>query len=165
MKLESLRDLFVDQLRDLYSAENQLLKALPKMRDKATDPNLKKSFDKHYQETQGQVEKLEKAFDLLGEKASGHKCKAMAGIIAEAEELMDAKAPDEVMDAGLIAEAQRVEHYEIAGYGTVRSFAEQLGEKQVLQLINEILRQEKNTDQKLTQAATQINPQAEAATH
>ena len=161
MKLNNLRDLFLDQLRDLYSAETQLLKAIPKMSQKATDPKLKESFDQHLKETHGQIEKLDKVFGIFGEKSSGHRCKAMAGIIEETEELMGYQAPPEVMDAGLIAEAQRVEHYEIAGYGTLKALSAQLGESQATSLLESILRQEKMTDRKLTQSAeSSVNPKA-----
>jgi ferritin-like metal-binding protein YciE len=164
MKLNNLRDLMIDQLRDLHSAETQLLKALPKMRDKATHPELKQAFDQHLEETRVQAQKLEGLFEAIHEKITGHTCKAMKGIIEEAEEMMDHDAPTAVMDAGLIACAQRVEHYEIAGYGTVREFANELGAEDVAAMLGEILREEKATDKKLTvRAVTSINEQADTA--
>jgi ferritin-like metal-binding protein YciE len=163
MKLESLRDLFIEQLRDLYSAESQLLKALPKMSKKATSSELKASFDLHLEETERQKENLDRVFEILGEKPTGHTCKAMKGIIEEGEELMKEDAVPEVLDAGLIAAAQRVEHYEIAGYGTVREYARELGETEIEGLLTKILNEEKRTDKKLTVSAESgINEKAEA---
>jgi ferritin-like metal-binding protein YciE len=162
MKLTNLRDLLIDQLRDLHSAETQLLKALPKMRDRASHLSLKQAFDTHLEETKLQVRKLDELFKAIGESAGGHTCKAMKGIIAEAEELMDYDAPDEVMDAGLIAAAQRVEHYEIAGYGTVREYADELGADSIAAVLKSILEQEKRTDKKLTlKAISSINQEAQ----
>jgi len=164
MELNNLRDLMIDQLRDLYSAETQLIKALPKMRDKATHPQLKQAFEQHLRETEIQAQKLEDLFRSINEKISGHTCKAMKGIIDEAEEMMENSAPAAVMDAGLIACAQRVEHYEIAGYGTVREFADELGAHEVAAMLGEILREEKATDKKLTiRAVTSINDQADTS--
>lgn len=156
MELNSLKDLYVDQLKDLYSAETQILDALPKMADKAKHPELKTAFQEHRQMTQDQVQRLEQIFDQLGEKPTGHTCKAMQGIIKEGQELMNKDAADEVMDAGLIAAAQRVEHYEIAGYGTVRNFAERLGNKEQMNLLQKTLDEEGNTDKKLTKIAEKV---------
>ena len=162
MRLKSLRDLFVEQLRDLYSAETQLIKALPKMAKKAIDPQLKASFEQHLTETQVQRDNLERIFQLLNENPSGHTCKAMKGIIEEAEDFLDEVDSDDVVDAGLIAAAQRVEHYEIAGYGTVREFARELDEARIETLLTKILDEEKSTDRKLTEAAESgINQKAE----
>lgn len=164
MELKNLRDLMIDQLRDLHSAETQLIRALPKMRDKATNAELKQSFDQHLRETEVQAQKLEELFRAINEKITGHTCKAMKGIIEEAEEMMAHSAPAAVMDAGLIACAQRVEHYEIAGYGTVREFANELGAEDVAAMLGEILREEKATDKKLTiSAVTSINEQADTS--
>jgi ferritin-like metal-binding protein YciE len=164
MELNNLRDLMIDQLRDLHSAETQLMRALPKMRDKATSADLKQAFDQHLGETQVQAQKLEELFRAIGEKITGHTCKAMKGIIEEVEEMMAHNAPAAVMDAGLIACAQRVEHYEIAGYGTVREFADELGAEDVAALLGEILREAKATDKKLTiSAVTSINQQADTS--
>ena len=129
MKLSSLHELYVDELKDLYSAENQLVKALPKMAKAASSPGLAKAFTSHLKETEGHVARLEEIFAGLGISPKGKKCKAMEGLIEEGKELLSEDAEPEVMDAGLIAAAQRVEHYEMAGYGCVRTYAELLGEK------------------------------------
>lgn len=162
MKLENLRDLFLDQLRDMYSAETQSFQILEKMADKASDKKLKERFSKHLEETRGHAKKLEQVFERLGEKPEGHRCKAMAGIIAEIEELMKYEAPPAVMDAGLIAGEQRIEHYEIAGYGTVVEFADELEEKEIENILGSILSDEKKTDWELTKRAeSKINQKAE----
>src|SRR5205823_3118770 len=148
------------QLRDLYNAENQLVKALPKMAKAATDDQLKSAFEDHLDQTRTHVERLEQIFDKLGTKASGKKCKAMEGLIAEGKEAMDEDATPEVMDASLIAAAQRVEHYEIAGYGTVRAYAELLGENEAANLLQQTLDEEKEADQTLNEIAEQINVEA-----
>src|ERR1700753_3727073 len=127
MDMESLKDLMIDELKDLYSAENQILKALPKMIKKATSAELKNGFEKHLAETEGHVERLEKIFQQLDAKPGGKKGLGMEGVIADGKELMEEDAEPEVMDAGLIGAAQHVEHYEIAGYGCVRTYAELLG--------------------------------------
>ena len=161
MKLESLRDLFVDELKDLYSAEHQLLKALPKMAKAATAPELKRAFESHLKETKGQVERLEQVFRSLDVSPRGKKCKAMEGLVEEGAELMQEDAEPEVMDAGLIAAAQRVEHYEMAGYGCVRTYAQLLGESKAVTLLQKTLDEEGAADKKLTQIAKQINVDAE----
>jgi ferritin-like metal-binding protein YciE len=161
MKLDSLKELYVDELKDLYSAENQLLKALPKMAKAATSPALKKGFEKHLEETKGQVERLEQIFKALDESPKGKKCKAMEGLVEEGKELMEEDAEPEVMDAALIAAAQRVEHYEIAGYGCVRTYAQLLGETQAAKLLQQTLDEEGKTDQALTKLAEKINVDAE----
>lgn len=163
MEMESLRDLFIDELKDLYSAENQILKALPKMIKKAASKELKSGFEQHLQETQGHVERLERIFQELDESPSGKKCKGMEGIIADGKEWMEEDAEPEVMDAGLIGAAQRVEHYEIAGYGCVRTYAELLRHSNFAELLHQTLDEEKATDEKLTQLARKINVQAERA--
>ncbi|MBA2245583.1 MAG: ferritin-like domain-containing protein, partial [Gemmatimonadetes bacterium] len=119
MALNNLKDLYVEQLRDLYSAENQILKALPQMAEKASHQELRSAFEEHRTVTERQVERLDRIFSDLSEKPKGHHCKGMEGLLKEGQELMQEKAADDVMDAGLIAAAQRVEHYEMAGYGTV----------------------------------------------
>jgi ferritin-like metal-binding protein YciE len=162
MELASLQDLFVEQLKDLYNAENQIIKALPKMIKKASAQELKDAFQEHLDVTKGQVERLEQVFESMGEKATGKTCKAMKGIIEEAKESMEEDAEPEVLDAALIADAQRVEHYEIAGYGTVRSYAELLGNKEAARLLQETLDEEGEADKKLTSLAeTLINVQAQ----
>jgi ferritin-like metal-binding protein YciE len=162
MEMESLKDLFIDELKDLYSAENQILKALPKMIKKATSPDLKAGFEKHLKETQIHVERLDKIFQELDENPKGKKCKGMEGIIADGKELMEEDAEPEVMDAGLIGAAQHVEHYEMAGYGCVRTYAELLGLNNIAKLLQKTLDEEKATDEKLTELASNINVEAEA---
>ena len=163
MEMESLRDLFVEELKDLYSAENQILKALPKMIKKASSRELKSGFEQHLKETQGHVERLDKIFQELDESPRGKKCKGMEGIIADGKEWMSQDAPPEVMDAGLISAAQHVEHYEIAGYGSVRTYAELLGHSNLVDLLQSTLDEEKATDEKLSQVAGNINVQAQKA--
>jgi ferritin-like metal-binding protein YciE len=163
MEMESLKELFVGELKDLYSAENQILKALPKMIKKATSPDLKRGFEKHLKETEVHVERLEKIFQQLEVSPRGKKCKGMEGIIEDGKELMEEDAEPEVMDAGLIGAAQHVEHYEIAGYGCVRTYAELLGQTKVAALLQKTLDEEKATDEKLTQLAGNINVEADQA--
>jgi ferritin-like metal-binding protein YciE len=147
----------------LYSAENQITKALPKMAKTAKSPELKKGFELHLEQTTGQIGRLEQIFEELGESPKGKKCHGMAGLLEEGKELMGEDAEPEVMDAGLISAAQRVEHYEIAAYGTVKTYAELLGMSKAAKLLDETLREEKDTDQKLTGLAGKINVQAERA--
>lgn len=165
MKLESLRELFIEELQDLYSAENQILEALPKMIEEATSPELQKGFKEHLEQTKGHVRRLDQIFDQLGDKADREEktCKGMEGIIEDNEELLETDAEPEVLDAGMIAGAQRVEHYEIAGYGTVRTYAQVLGKKDWAQLLEQTLEEEKETDKKLNQLAGRINLEAKAA--
>ena len=160
MNLETLRDLFVDELKDLNSAEQQLLKALPKMARAAKSQELKRAFESHLKETRGQVERLHQVFAGLDAIPKGKKCKAMEGLIEEAAEWMQEDADDDVMDAGLIACAQRVEHYEMAGYGCVRTYAQLLGEKKAAALLQKTLDEEGAADKKLTQLAKKINVDA-----
>ena len=161
MKVETLHDLYVEELRDLYSAENQLLKALPKMARAATSTELREAFESHLAETEGQVERLDTIFAELGVKATGKKCKAMEGLIEEGKELMDEDIDPEVLDAGLIAAAQRVEHYEIAGYGCVRTYANLLGYGEAARLLQETLDEEGSADKKLTALSEEINVDAD----
>jgi ferritin-like metal-binding protein YciE len=164
MNLDSLHDLYVDELKDLYSAENQLLKALPKMAKAASAPELRTAFQHHLKETQGQVQRLDKIFKKLDISPKGKKCKAMEGLIEEGKEVMGEEAEQAVMDAALIAAAQRVEHYEMAGYGCVRTFARLLGYDQACALLQATLDEEGAADKKLTELAeTVINVQAMAA--
>ena len=161
MELNSLQDLFVEDLKDLYSAETQLTKALPKMAKAATDPDLKQAFQTHLAETEVQIERLEKILEELDESPKGKKCKAMEGLIEEGKELMDEDAEPEVLDAGLIGAAQKVEHYEIAGYGTVRTYAQMLGNDEAARLLQQTLDEEGMTDKKLNKLAMQcINVEA-----
>jgi ferritin-like metal-binding protein YciE len=160
MHHEALKELYVDELRDIYNAENQLVKALPKMAKAANSEDLRNGFEQHLEQTRGHVQRLEQIFKDLGEKASGKKCKGMEGLVAEGQEMMDEDFEGDVMDAALISAAQRVEHYEIAAYGTVRTYAELLGEKNAVQLLEQTLEEEKETDQKLTDLASDINVKA-----
>jgi ferritin-like metal-binding protein YciE len=162
LQLNSMDDLFLSQLKDLYDAENQLLKALPLMADAASSTQLKQSFNLHLQQTQQQVERLEQAFRMLGRDAERETCAAMKGLIAEGNEMIAAQGDPDVKDAGLIAAAQRVEHYEIAGYGTARTFAYRVGRPEIARLLETTLQEEKQTDQLLTQMAeSSINIRAE----
>jgi ferritin-like metal-binding protein YciE len=153
MSMNSLKDLYIEQLQDLYSAENQILKALPDMEKKAQHNGLKDAFREHHRVTEQQVKRLEEIFDDLGESPKGHHCKGMEGLIKEGQEMIKEDGDSDVIDAGLIAAAQRVEHYEIAGYGTVRTFAERLGHSNHVSLLQRTLDEEGETDKKLTQLA------------
>jgi ferritin-like metal-binding protein YciE len=156
------RDLYVEQLQDLYSAENQLVKALPKMEQAASDTQLKQAFTQHLAQTEQHVQRLEQIFQTLGSKPSGQTCRAMEGLIKEGDEMIKMKGEPAVIDAGLIAAAQRVEHYEMAGYGCVRTYAKQLGEQQSAKLLQQTLDEEGKADQLLTKIAEQvINIEAE----
>ena len=164
MKLSTLEDLLHHELKDLYSAENQLVEALPKMAEAASNADLKAGFEEHLEETKNHVERLKKIAEIIDKELTGHKCKAMEGLIEEGSELISEDAEDTVRDAGLIGAAQRVEHYEIAGYGTARALAVQLGHDEIADLLDETLEEEKATDAKLTELAeTAINPAAQGA--
>jgi ferritin-like metal-binding protein YciE len=164
MKLESLKDLYLEQLKDLYSAETQLVEALPKMAEAASSPDLRKSFSDHLRQTQEHVNRLERIFSDLNESPKGHTCEGMKGLIKEGQEMIKMKGAPEVLDAGLIAAAQRVEHYEIAGYGTVRTYAELLGREEHARLLERTLQEEEETDELLTQLAeSHINEEAFAS--
>lgn len=152
-QLNSLEDLFVWELKDLYDAEHQLTDALPKMVDAAHSPDLKKAFQKHLGQTKQQASRLEQVFTQLGIEPERVRCDGMKGLIAEAEEVLDFEGDPNVKDAGLISAAQRVEHYEIAGYGTVRTFAEQLGHQDIADMLQTILDEEGETDKNLTRLA------------
>ena len=163
MRLATLHDLYVDELKDLYNAEHQLLAALPKMVKAATAPQLAKAFSDHLTETKGHVDRLEKIFKKLDTDPKGKKCKAMEGLLDEGQQAMAEDADPNVMDAALIAAAQRVEHYEMAGYGCVRTFARLLGEDQAADLLQTTLDEEGAADKKLTKLAeTVINDEAVA---
>jgi ferritin-like metal-binding protein YciE len=163
MTLNSLNDLFVVQIQDLYDAEQRLIKALPKMADAASNKELKSAFQKHLRETEQHVSRLEKVFSILGLTAQRETCEAMKGLIAEGDEAVNAGGDPEVRDAALIAAAQRVEHYEIAGYGTVRTLAEQLGHNEVARILQQTLDEEGACDKKLTQIAeSRVNVKAAA---
>jgi ferritin-like metal-binding protein YciE len=158
--MDSLRELFVEQLRDIYDAENQLVKALPKMAKAASNDELRSGFEHHLEQTKEHVDRLETIFNNLEEEPEGESCKGMAGLIAEGKEAIEADADDDVKDAWLIAAAQRVEHYEIAAYGTVKSMASLLDEEEAAGLLEETLNEEKETDQLLTEISEEINAQA-----
>jgi len=163
MSMESLMDLYIDELKDLYNAENQLLKALPRMARKAASPDLKAAFEEHLGQTEDHVDRLEKIFQGLGEKPAGKTCKAMKGLVEEGKEIIDEDGEDAVLDAALIGAAQRVEHYEIAGYGTVRTFASILGEEDAVELLQQTLDEEGETNKKLTALAESfVNPEAQS---
>jgi ferritin-like metal-binding protein YciE len=162
-KLSSLDDLLVHELQDIYNAENQILKALPKLAKAATHPELKSAFEEHRLQTEGQVDRLEQVFKLLGVPVKGHKCDGMAGLLEEGKKVMEQNAEPSVLDAALIASAQKVEHYEIASYGCLCTYAEMLGYDQVHELLGQTLDEEETTDQRLTALAESvINPAAEA---
>jgi len=160
MQKDSLRQLYIDELKDLYSAETQMVKALPKLAKASSDGELRRAFEEHLRQTSEQVSRLEQIFEMLDEKPTGKKCLGMEGLVKEGSETMKESYSDSIKDAALIGAAQRVEHYEIAGYGTVRAFAELLGEDEHVSLIQETLEEEKQADQLLTTLAEQINSQA-----
>jgi ferritin-like metal-binding protein YciE len=153
MKIETLRDLYVEQLRDLYSAENQLVKALPKMAKAASNKQLQSAFTEHLAQTEQHVQRLDKVFKQLDVSSRGPACKGMEGLISEGDEMIKTKGDPTAIDAGLIAAAQRVEHYEMAGYGCVRTYAHQLGDHTNQQLLQQTLDEEAAADQKLSQLA------------
>jgi ferritin-like metal-binding protein YciE len=159
----SLRELYIDELRDLYNAETQLTKALPKMAKASSTAELRQGFEEHLRQTSEHVSRLEQIFDMLEEKATGKKCLGMEGLVKEGAETMQEDYEDAVMDAAIIGAAQRVEHYEIAGYGTAKEFAQLLGEDEHVSLLEQTLDEEKQTDVKLTQLAEEINRQAQGA--
>jgi ferritin-like metal-binding protein YciE len=160
MPKDSLRELYIDELKDLYSAETQLVKALPKLAKASSNPQLRHAFEEHLRQTSDQVTRLEQIFESLDEKPTGKKCLGMEGLVKEGSEAIGEDYEDAVKDAALIGAAQRVEHYEIAGYGTVRTFAELLGESEHVSLLEETLAEEKAADVKLSDLAEEINSQA-----
>jgi ferritin-like metal-binding protein YciE len=156
----ALRELYLDALRDLYDAENRLVKALPKLAKEAESQELRAGIEEHLEQTKGHVDRLREIFDAMGEKPSGKRCAAMAGLIEEGEEMMDEDFESGVKDAALISAAQRVEHYEIAAYGCVRTWAGLLGEKEAENLLQQTLDEEKEADEKLTELSQEINVEA-----
>lgn len=160
MKTNRLKHLYVEELKDLFSAENQLVKALPKMAMAAASADLRAGFEHHLEQTKEHVGRLEEIFKALGDSPKGKKCKGMEGLIAEGAEMIDKRVALEELDAGLISAAQRVEHYEIAGYGCVRPYAELLRENKAASLLGQTLQEEKETDQKLTRLSGNINLEA-----
>jgi ferritin-like metal-binding protein YciE len=164
MQQEALKELYVDELRDIYNAETQLVKALPKMARAASNEELRSGFEEHLEQTKGHVSRLEQIFEDLDEKPTGKKCAGMEGLVKEGSEMVGEDFEGPVKDAGLIGAAQRVEHYEIAAYGTVRAFAETLGEQKAVELLSQTLEEEKETDEKLTKLASEINVEANQGT-
>jgi ferritin-like metal-binding protein YciE len=160
MEMNRLKHLYIEELKDLYSAENQLVKALPKMAKAASSEDLRAGFEEHLGQTKEHVARLEKIFKAFEESPKGKKCKGMEGLIKEGSEMIEEGLAPEELDAGLISAAQRVEHYEIAGYGCVRTYAHLLGEDQAVSLLQQTLDEEKDTDAKLTQLAGSINVEA-----
>lgn len=162
MKSGKFREFFVDQLKDIYWAEQALTKALPEMAEAATSPKLAEAFEKHTRETEGQIRILEQVFEEMGEKAEGKKCEAMAGIVKEAQEVIkDTEKDSYTRDAGLVLAGQKTEHYEIATYGTLVELAKQMGETKVAELLERILKEEKKTDISLTTIAEgRVNEEA-----
>jgi ferritin-like metal-binding protein YciE len=149
----TLQDLFVEELRDLYSAENQILKALPRLAQKASHPELRNAFEQHEQQTRGHVQRLEQIFNNLGQSPRGKACMGLKGLLVVADEFLAEKNDPEVLDAGMISMAQRVEHYEIAGYGTLRTYAQVLGQNEWVDLLQQTLDEEGETDKRLTRLA------------
>ena len=157
---KTLEDLFVDTLKDIYYAEKRILKALPKMAKGAESPKLKKGFEKHLAQTEGQIERLEQVFEIFGQPARGKKCEAIEGIIAEGDTIMREYKGTAALDAGLISSAQAVEHYEITRYGTLRRWAEMLGRRNAASLLDRTLKEESQTDEQLNMIAEQANQSA-----
>src|SRR5881394_554783 len=161
MKLDKLQKLYTSELRDLYNAENQLLKALPKMAKAASSPELKQAFEKHLEQTKSHVERLEEVFEDINEKPKGKTCHGMKGLIEEGSEILQEEGDESVIDAGIIVAAQKVEHYEIAGYGSVRTFAQLLGQKKTAELLQTTLDEESEANELLNGLAESIvNPEA-----
>jgi ferritin-like metal-binding protein YciE len=160
MKSNRLKHLYIEELKDLYSAENQLVKAIPKMAKASTSPDLRAGFEEHLGQTKEHVARLDKIFKALGEGPTGKKCKGMEGLIKEGGEMIEEDPGPEELDAGLISAAQRVEHYEMAGYGCVATYAKLLGETEAESLLRETLEEERATDKKLTQLSGHINVEA-----
>lgn len=161
MKIDSLQKLYIEELRDLHSAERQIIQALPKMVKGATHPDLKAAFEEHLEVSKGHLARLDQIFDKLGKKGTGKKCKGMEGVLAEGKEMLEEDMLPEVLDAALISAAQHVEHYEMAGYGTVRTYAELLGETEAAKLLQQTLDEEGDADKTLTKLAQSINVEAE----
>jgi ferritin-like metal-binding protein YciE len=165
MKLDTLEKLYINELRDLYNAENQLLKALPKMAKAASSEELKQAFEKHLEQTETHVERLEQVFEELGQNPKGKTCHGMKGLIEEGSEMLQKDGEESVLDAGIIVAAQKVEHYEIAGYGSVRTFAQLLGRNEAVELLQTTLNEESETNELLNKLAESIvNPEAHMET-
>jgi ferritin-like metal-binding protein YciE len=162
MKVDSLQKLYVEELRDLHSAERQIIQALPKMIKAASSPELKSALQEHLDITKEQLARLDQIFETLGKKGTGKKCKGMEGVIADGKEILEEDMAPEVLDAAIISAAQHVEHYEMAGYGTVRTYAKLLGDNVAMKLLQRTLDEEGDADKKLTALAQTINVEAEA---
>jgi ferritin-like metal-binding protein YciE len=162
VKANSLHELYLEELKDLYDAENQIIKALPKMIDAASSEELQGALTEHLEVTRGQAKRLEQIFQNMGEKLKAEKCKGMEGLIKEGSDILSEDMDEDVKDAAIISAAQRIEHYEMAGYGTVRTWANLLGETEAEELLQETLNEEKEADEKLNELAEEINVQAES---
>jgi ferritin-like metal-binding protein YciE len=160
-KVDTVEKLLMNELKDLYSAEKQITRALPKMAKAASSEELREAFQTHLEETRGHIERLDRVFELLGAKAGAKTCEGMKGLIEEGSEMMEEGEEGEVRDAGLIAAAQRVEHYEIAAYGTVRTMMQMMGQREAADLLQETLDEEGKTDKLLTKIAMRVNKQAQ----
>jgi len=160
MAMQTLRELFVDKLKDVYDAERRITKALPKIIKAANDEDLSRTLEEHLQQTEGQIERLDRIFEAIGESPGRKPCHGMMGILEEGNELLDKDTPEAVMDAGLIAAAQSVEHYEITAYGCLKTWASQLGMKEEANLLDETLEEEKSADENLSRIASTVNPRA-----
>ena len=165
MRLETLRDVFIEQLKDIYSAENQILKALPKLAKTASSPDLRQAFEEHLEQTRNQVQRLDQVMEMIDETGKGKKCKGMEGLLEEGKETLEMKgeASPAALDAALIADAQRVEHYEIAVYGTLCAYAKQLGLRDAMELLHKTRQEEEQPDERLTEIASQVNLEAAEA--
>ena len=161
MSVETIDKLLVAELKDLYSAENQITKVLPKLAKAAQSNELKKAFESHLKETEGQIQRLEQIFEILGGSPKGKVCVGMKGVLEEGNEMLEETVEGEIRDAALISAAQRVEHYEMAGYGSVRSYAELLGKQQIAQLLQATLEEERAADKKLTDISHKVKVQAQ----
>jgi ferritin-like metal-binding protein YciE len=164
MSVETLEELFIDELKDLYSAEKQIVRALPKLAKAASTPELQEALQSHLEETKGQVERLEQIAEIVGKKLTGKTCAGMKGVLEEGSEVLEEVEEGNVRDAALIGASQRVEHYEMAGYGTARDFAKLLGLEDVVELLEQTLEEEKAADQKLTMISKSVNKRAKSAT-
>lgn len=160
MSVETMQELLVDELKDLYSAEKQIVRALPKLAKAATSPDLKQALLDHLEETKGQVTRLEQIAEIVGRKLTGKTCAGMKGVLEEGSEVLEDTDKGNIRDAALIAASQRVEHYEMAGYGSAREFAKLLGQSDIAKLLDETLAEEKDADKKLSQISKQVNADA-----
>ena len=163
MSVSTMEELLIDELKDIYNAEKQITRALPKMVKATTSPELRQAFESHLEETQGQIERLDKVFEILGRSARGKTCHGMQGVLEEGAEVIEDTKKSPLRDAALISAAQRVEHYEMAGYGSARDFAKLLGQDEIAELLEETLEEEKAADKKLTTISKQVNAEAQAA--